>query len=146
MESMMAFKIDWLVPDRVILAQVRGDVDEEEFVRFIGKLQEYLDAGDQQRPIHFVQDVRQIGKPFTDFKKVNDFIGTARKITGWYLVLNKPQNRLFVMVSSMTAQLMGLRTRPAFTDYDTLREFLNEHDTTLQVPETLPALFSDNAT
>lgn len=140
----MTIRTVWLVENTVIFTQCAGDITETDFLSFVARLKAMLETGGKKGAIvHLIQDTRWIGKPYTNLPKTIQFLGFVRKqFHGWYLVLNRPGNRLSSMMASLCSQLLGIRTRPPFNSYDELRAFMNEHYPELNLPATLPNLFS----
>jgi hypothetical protein len=137
----MPVRTQWLVEDRVILGQFMGDISESDMVSFLNAVKNMLSTS-SDKPVHLLQDVTRIGKPYTNLKQAGDMLGFMRQLSGWYVVLSEPGNRLFEMLASISAQLVGIRTRPPFNTYEELRAFLLEHDSDLALPNELPWLFN----
>jgi hypothetical protein len=138
----MTIRATWLVKDKVVFCQALGDVSEAAFVAWMTELETLLGAVPAGVPLHLIQDVREIGKPYSNLTKAPHFFGVLRKFKGWYLVLNKPSNRYFEFLAQVSAQIIGLKSRPPFQKYEDLRAFLLKQDPSLQMPETTPDLFA----
>jgi hypothetical protein len=137
----MAIRTNWLVQDRVILSQAKGDISEDEFVNFIADLQAFTQNLPEGTIVHLIQDARLIGKPYSNMGKISKFLNVLRRIKGWYLVVNKPGNRFFEFLAHFAGQIVGVRMRPTYEHYAPLREFLMDQYPDLDMPETLPDYF-----
>lgn len=137
----MAIQTNWLVQGRVILSQAKGDISEDEFVNFIAHIQSMTQQVPEGTLVHLIQDARLIGKPYSNMSKISRFLMVLRRIKGWYLVVNKPGNRFFEFLAHFSAQIVGVRMRPAYEHYAPLRDFLMDQYPDLEMPETLPNYF-----
>jgi hypothetical protein len=133
----MSIRTEWLVKSHVILTQGVGDISEADLVHFLESTNRML-ADEMSHPIHLIQDWRYVGKPYSDLKKVRELLVLSRSISGWYLVINKKQNPYFAMLAAISAQLIGIKTRPPFLTYEAAREFLLEHEPELPLPDNMP--------
>src|SRR5262245_12669763 len=114
----MPIRTTWLVQDRVILSQPVGDINEGDIIDFTEDLEALIAPYNESDMLHLIQDARRIGKPFSELDKSTSLLGVLRGITGWYLVLNIPGNRMVEFVMQISTQAIGVRTRPAFYTYD----------------------------
>jgi hypothetical protein len=137
----MPIRTVWLVKGQVILTQPVGDINESDFISFVADLEALIIPFGEETIVHIIQDARKIGRPYSQLSSVKSFLGILRKFKGWYLVLMKPGNRFFEFVTQFFAQIIGIRTRPAYHDYTELRAFLLERYPDLELPEILPDLF-----
>lgn len=138
----MPARTEWLVENQVIYSQFIGDITHEDAMEFIDTLKTLIDSKKGEHRIHFIQDVRYIGKPYMNMQVLKGLFNDTRRMQGWYVVLRKPSNRLFGMVASIAGQMLRIRMRPPFDDYASLRKFLSEQDSDLALPAELPALFT----
>lgn len=134
----MGVKVNWLIEGHVIFAQAWGEVNEQDMVAFVTDIKAHLQEAGEGAVIHLIQDVRKITKPYSDLTKIGQLLGTLRKFNGWYLVLDQPGNRFFDMIATISAQIVGVRKRPTYTDYAEIRKFLTAQYPDMTLPETLP--------
>lgn len=120
----MTTHIKWLIEHQVIYMQGIGDIEEEELDYISDKLKHMFNEAEGQK-IHIIQDIRLIGKPYMKMGKIKELLGFARNMAGWYLVLDNKskKNILFPFVSSAVAQILGIKSRRPFQDYQELRSF-----------------------
>ncbi len=115
----MPHKIQWLVPDRVIIAQISGDIAIEEVTEINREFTALLDAG--RAPIYIINDLRHLGKfPF-------DLIGVRRATTFFRhpklgLVVAYGAMRPASVFSQVLTQIAGVKLR-----------FARNHDEAVQL-------------
>src|SRR5690606_15069652 len=119
---------EWLIENKLIFTQAIGDITESDIDLFIAQLNQLVAAAGDNLHIHIYQDSRFIGKPYTKLQGISETLSALRHLTGWYVVLNKPGNRLFGYISAVAGQMVGIRMRPPFEDYQALKAFLQEQD------------------
>lgn len=124
----MPYKTQWLVPSRVLLTQLRGQITEEDVSNLTADINAKIEEGTAL--VHHINDASKMDRITITLKSARILVQSMRTSDklGWHLeVTNNPINK---MISSIGIQFSGVRYR----SFNTLEEavtFLNTNDSTL---------------
>lgn len=134
----MPIKINWLVKNHVIYSEASGTIIKEDVLHLSVCLNQMLQEA-QGNKVHFLQDIRLVESPYTNYAGIKDLFGNFRAMGGWYVVLdNEKKNLIFTFVIGVLTQILGLKTHWPFDDYQTLRDYLLAVDLDLEMPTEIP--------
>lgn len=138
----MAYKIDWLVKERVLLTTFSGVITQPELAGFINDIRTEIPKG---RPIvYHISNSLALEKVELSLKTFRTMLGAYQMVKelGWQIDVNT--NALNKMFSNLGAQFARIRTRT----YPTLEEaiaFLREIDPSLEKEVWVPVAGFDIA-
>ena len=137
----MPVETRWLIRGRVIFSQALGDVSRVNFDLFIADIDALMH--ERTGEIHFVQDLRMLTQPNSNFNNVRKLLRVMRGFDGWYLQFGQDENPVLRFLMSTSAKMLNIRTRPIYPDYASLRAFLAGYDPELALPVKPLLYFSD---
>ncbi|MBC8097896.1 MAG: hypothetical protein H7Y11_00500 [Armatimonadetes bacterium] len=135
----MAYKISWLVPNRVMYQQYHGAVTLEDIITIQAMVDEYMEIG--IAPVHVLIEVLEL----TDYpKRLAELQSVIKpKINekqGWIVIVTT--NTLIRFLASVGTQLSLIKVNMTTVDTrDAALKFLQEHDPLLVIPEELRDAF-----
>ena len=137
----MPVRLTWLVPEKVIFCQLAGDLSLLDYDQYVAQVEYYVVQC--SGAVHFVQDLRLVTRPTLNLADIRKFMRLVNKNTGWYLAFGRYDHALLGFLTGAAARILGVRMHPIFRDYASLRTFLLQLDSTLELPLEAPELFSE---
>lgn len=123
----MPYKLDWIVPERVLLGRLWGDLQPEEIRRLAPGIHEEAARG--QAPVYVIVDTIRVSHTPISMRELNSFLNRDDdKKTGLFILIS--ENRIARFMGAVIMQLIGLNMR-IFNDRPSAFRFLNEIDSTL---------------
>jgi hypothetical protein len=119
----MPHKIHWLIPNRLMIVQISGDIAIEDIAEINAEIVALLDAG--RAPIHIITDLKHLGKfPF-------DLIGVRRAATYLQhpklgLIVAYGVARLASSFAQMLTQIAGVQLQFAHDRSEALQLLMAE--------------------
>lgn len=105
----MAYRIDWLVPRKVLLSTFTGDISKDELHTFIEDIRARIHSG--ERPIYHISNSLAMGRVQVSLKVLTDLVKSVSMIgeIGIQIDINHPRtmNTFFANVAS---QIIKLKT------------------------------------
>lgn len=133
----MPYKLDWVVPGKVLFGRMWGEPQADEIREF--SLSISRTVADAQPPVHCVLDVTQISRTPFNLRELNSFLNRDHTSNfGWLVLIS--DNLLARFLGTAVLQLAQMRVR-VFNDRPSALRFLNEIDSAL--PD-LAAIDSDS--
>jgi hypothetical protein len=125
----MAYRLNWLIPGRVILLELGGIVNEDSMYECDNRVVEMLDDGDADADlIHQVLMLHEIDTS-PNLRMLSHMIVPKHPRNGWLMAVGGT-HRGNQFVGNLTVHLNRLRARPAASIEEAL-EFLYHVDPTL---------------
>ncbi len=123
----MTYHFEWIVPERVILTRIEGNVSPEDVTAITLKSRDMILEG--QAPIHCIIDVAQlINQPFS-LSNLGQWTGNIPKgMVGWWVIINPGKMAMFAI--TMVSKALHIKVKTATSVEDAI-EILNKVDLTL---------------
>lgn len=123
----MPYKLDWIVPQRVLFGRMWGDPIPDEIRAFSLAIDREVAAG--QPPVHVIIDVTAVKRTPVKLNELNSYLSRDNlAFFGWFIVVSgDPVGRF---LGATVIQLVGLHTR-VFPDSAAAFRFLSSIDSTL---------------
>ena len=125
----MAYQLSWMIPNRIILVEVNGVIDEGSVRTFDQTMLTMLDEGDADAAlIHHIMVFGEIvGRP--NLKLLTSVTYPQHPRNGWMITVGN-NNPLIRMVNGLAAQILQMRVAGIDTVEEAL-ELLYEMDSTI---------------
>ena len=132
----MAYELSWVVPMRIIMIKLEGEVSLEEMTHMIDETHTMLNAG--MAPVHVIIDAAELSNKPVNFQQINQVSASIRNpAVGWWVMVNA--GKMVGFTASVLSKLVGVKLKTAATIKEA-RTILERVDLTLE-PET-PTLSS----
>ena len=123
----MAYQLNWLLENRVLLQVAYGEITLEELHKMARELNDFLQMG--TAPIHIIVDARQLKLfPRGVLPNYHAYKNLNPKQLGW--VIQVSDNQLLKYLASTVSHLIGFNLR-TFTDMPAALEFLKQAEAAL---------------
>jgi hypothetical protein len=137
----MAYELSWVVPSRIMLIKLEGEVSIEEMTQMIDETHAHVNSG--QAPVHILIDAANLHNKPVNFQQINQIsTSMANPSTGWWVLVNA--GKMVGFTASVLSKLVGVKLKTAATIKEA-RTILERVDLTLE-PEnpTVGSRFSLN--
>jgi len=104
----MDYRLEWHIPNRVLILTVSGDVSLEELARFNRAVLNYLEQG--VAPVHLVSigdNIRRVPTNLMLIKETVTYIQHPKM--GWTIIVQEKANSLTGFMVSVAAQATGMK-------------------------------------
>lgn len=126
----MAVENTWHIQDKVIYTRFYGDVLRSDLELINTEVPRMLEAGSSEG-MYWLIDCEEMGKPITDITALRESVAFAKHPNlRWTILFGYRNNRILTFMSSILAQIFGIRFRQHETRHEALA-FLRELDETL---------------
>ena len=132
----MGYTIEWLVPDRLYVMNIYGDIDLDEYLEGGEKAREFVTSG--VAPVHCILDLRGVKKFPVNMKQLNPGNTVMdEENLGWIFIMT--QNPLINFLGSVISQVTHKHFRTVKTPEEAMT-FLRRLDATLPEIPAYPSL------
>lgn len=130
----MPYHFEWVVPRRVVLTRIEGEVQPEETTAITFKSRDMILEG--QAPVHFIIDVAGLlNQPFS-LSNLNQWTkNLPENIGGWWIIINPGKIAMFAI--SLVSKTLHIKVKTAESVEDAVY-ILNNVDQTLLVSQPQP--------
>lgn len=123
----MPYKLDWIVPGKVLFGRMWGEPQADEIREFSPSINQAVASG--QPPVHCIVEVTEINRTPFNLRELNSFLNRDNTDSfGWFVLIS--DNLLARFLGTAVIQLARMRVR-VFNDRPSAFRFLNEIDSTL---------------
>ncbi|MBI1278825.1 MAG: hypothetical protein GC179_11915 [Anaerolineaceae bacterium] len=99
----MAHQFEWIIPQRVVLTRIIGEISPDETTEIILESRERTSSG--QSPVHFIIDVSALAQQSFSLPKLNEWSSLLPSNTsGWWVLIN-PNSITMFAISLITKAL-----------------------------------------
>ena len=127
----MASSMEWMIPHRVLLLRITGDVSSDEVRQIAGSVEKWIDNG--HAPVHLMIDTTQMGRFPVSVTQIH---GYSRWLyhpkTGYVVLLNPIQ--LIAFLTTIITGMAHVQFKIAETEQEALQILYKVDDTLLQNP------------
>jgi hypothetical protein len=128
----MQLQIDWLLENKVVQFNIRGDVTLEDLSQVSEAIEDFINQSDAPL-IHVLHDERGMGSIPSSLKVLTESLGFLKHPRlGWFIIYGN-NDRIKKFLSSMVMGIAKIRHR----NFETLEESL---DFLVTVDSTLPSI------
>jgi|GEM_PF-1082538 hypothetical protein len=133
----MPITITWIVPRRVLLTTLTGDIEQQDILELTENIRARIAEG--EKPVYHISDSRQLGKvavSLAGFQKMLKSVSMFSELA-WTIDINT--HALNKMLAAIASQFVGVRGRTVASLDDAIA-FIKFIDPALQTAEwTIPA-------
>lgn len=127
----MSYTTEWLIPQRVILCRVTGDITTDEAQQLADDMETHINAG--IAPVHSIFDVSQMGKFPSSVSQINNMSRWVyHSSTGWVITLNA--SRVMSFLTVVVTNMARVKHRTA-QSVDEAFKVLQRLDVSLTAPQ-----------
>lgn len=126
----MPYHFEWVVPDRIVLTRIEGQVLPDDVTAITLKSRDMILEG--QAPVHFIIDVTALNSQRFSLANLNQWSSNIPKgMVGWWVILNPGKMAMFAI--TMVSKALHIKVKTASSVEDAI-QILNKVDQTLLTP------------
>ena len=132
----MAYTFSWVVPQRILLIELEGEVKVEEMSPLVDETHAHVNSG--QAPVHILIDANKLMNKPVNFQQITQLSKSmSNPATGWWIIMNP--GKMVWFTASVLSKLLGVKLKSAESTQEAL-SILQRVDLTLgaQPTQTLP--------
>ena len=132
----MAYTFSWVVPQRILLIELEGEVKVEEMSPLVDETHAHVNSG--QAPVHILIDANMLMNKPVNFQQITQLSKSmSNPATGWWIIMNP--GKMVWFTASVLSKLLGVKLKSAESTEEALT-ILQRVDLTLgaQPTQTLP--------
>ena len=132
----MAYTFSWVVPQRILLIELEGEVKVEEMSPLVDETHAHVNSG--QAPVHILIDANMLMNKPVNFQQITQLSKSmSNPATGWWIIMNP--GKMVWFTASVLSKLLGVKLKSAESTQEAL-SILQRVDLTLgaQPTQTLP--------
>ena len=132
----MAYTFSWVVPQRILLIELEGEVKVEEMSPLVDETHAHVNSG--QAPVHILIDANKLMNRPVNFQQITQLSKSmSNPATGWWIIMNP--GKMVWFTASVLSKLLGVKLKSAESTQEAL-SILQRVDLTLgaQPTQTLP--------
>ena len=132
----MAYTFSWVVPQRILLIELEGEVKVEEMSPLVDETHAHVNSG--QAPVHILIDANKLMNRPVNFQQITQLSKSmSNPATGWWIIMNP--GKMVWFTASVLSKLLGVKLKSAESTEEAII-ILQRVDLTLgaQPTQTLP--------
>lgn len=124
----MAYKINWVIPLRILLIELENEVPMDEMVRLVEDTHAHVNVG--SAPVHILVDASKLMNRPVNFQEINKISKSmSNDATGWWVIINA--GKMVWFTATILSKLLHVKLKSAASEDEALT-ILRRVDLTLE--------------